>query len=129
MAQMKLTDANSAHLLQEIQKSSSLEANQSIKLTDIPTVIAALSNVAVVQQVTIRRINSMPQEDLKDFPYFRIPLVMELEGDYLRMGEFLGGLPKKIPWFFSLDTIQMAATAQFDGKLTAKIRVSFYSRK
>lgn len=128
MAELNLTGASAAKIMQEIENNSALEASMTVMPGDMATIFSAVSNSASAHRVTIRKVGSMPLEDLKNFPYTRVPISIELEGDYARVGDFIGELSQKISWFFSLDTVRMSASLRFDGTVVAELKISFYSK-
>ena len=126
--QLNVTSANMQTMLGEIRTNAEIEASQFVNGDDIPVTLQTLSQAATANQVILKKINSLTPEDIKDFSMKRIPIRLEIEGEYANIGTFLAGAKLTAKRFFTIEEARFTSDQAHSGRITADVRLVFYSR-
>ena len=129
MQALQITPQNRDRRLAEIRRTVEMESQRFLKPADMPAVIAAISQIARRHGVALKKVNSLPGTVVPDFPgYVRLPLLLEAEADYFKLGDFVKELKTALPWFFMVEKFRMQAVPALNGRVQSVLEMSFFSK-
>jgi Tfp pilus assembly protein PilO len=131
MPEANLTAEQRDELMKSIQATSAAESRQFITAADIPTAFGAISSYAMENNVTLKRINTIQggEAPVAEAPFVEVPIVFDIEGDYLRVGDFLSKIQNKLQWDFTWERVDFSPKTATAGTIQGSLRITFYSRK
>lgn len=128
---MQITSENQEAKARELQEEVMKEAQNLIKTEQISNISSTISNYLHAYGVTLKQINSASQNrPVNGFDsYVQVPIVMKLEGEYQKVGDFIGVLEKELHHLFTWEKIRFYVGTVPDGVISVEIEMNFYARK
>lgn len=106
-----------------------LKSKQFIDESEIPTMLSSISREAGTASLNLKKINTQPVMQIDGGKaYNRVPIVIQVEGNYFKLGDFMRSLSEKLPWIFSWQSVKLSSP-QMDGILQADLQIDFYSKR
>ena len=128
LSQMNVTPGNMQEVMSGIRAQAEADAIRYIPASDVPTVIQNMSEAASANGVILKKVNSLAVKEVEGFPVRSIPVLLQVEGEYSDVGNFLSAVKKSTKWFFIVEEARMSGDIKRTGRITADLKLTFYSR-
>ncbi len=129
LAEQNVTPGNSIQeVMGRIRAQAEAESTRFITDADVPVIIQSISHAANANGVILKKVNSLAPREIQGFPAKSIPIVLQIEGEYSSVGNFLLAVKKATKWFYIVEQARIANDMGRTGRITAELTLIFYSR-